>query len=154
MFFFSLAAQKEGRRSKSRVKLQVALSLSLMSYFPAVLLLFAQAATAAQSARPNPGPSFDTLSRQAAAARDANRLDEAVALYRRALKIRPSWDEGWWNLGSITYDQDKYAECAPAFQKLLAIKPELAPGWIMSGLCEYALHNYAGARKSLLRPRG
>ena len=45
--------------------------------------------------------------------------------------------EGLWNLGSITYDLDRYSECAPAFRRLAAVKPESAPAWTMAGLCEY-----------------
>src|ERR1700730_16146718 len=82
-------------------------------------------------------PSFSNLSRQADAARDAKQLNKAVALYRQALKLKPDWDEGLWNLGSIAYDLDHYAECAPAFRKLAALKPDSAPAWTMAGLCEY-----------------
>lgn len=126
-----------------------------MLVFIPLLLLSAQSVGGVQVTRPNPGgnpgPTFGTLSTQAAAARDAGHLDTAVTLYQRALKARPAWDEGWWNLGSITYDQDKFTECAPAFQKLTALKPDLASGWIMSGLCEAGLHNYPAARRSLLQ---
>ena len=115
--------------------------LDLITSCLAAFLLFAQQA----------GPSFDTLSRQAAAARDANRLDDAMALYKRALKLRPAWDEGWWNLGSIAYDKDQFGECSPAFVRLTTLKPDLGAAWIMSGLCEYGLHNYPAARKSLLQ---
>jgi tetratricopeptide (TPR) repeat protein len=122
-----------------------------MLVFLTAILLFAQSASGGNTAAPLRTLTFDKLSRQAESARDANRMDEAIALYKRAVRLRPAWDEGWWNLGSITYDQDKYADCGPAFQRLTVLKPELSPGWIMSGLCEYALHNYAAARKSLLR---
>ena len=40
-------------------------------------------------------PNFATLSAKAQAARDADRLDEAVTLYRKALALKPSWAEGW-----------------------------------------------------------
>ena len=46
-----------------------------------------------------PPPSFATLSRQADAARDAKQLEKALTLYQRALKLKPDWDEGLWNLG-------------------------------------------------------
>ena len=84
-------------------------------------------------------PSFQTLSQQADAARDAKQLDKALALYQRALKLKPDWDEGLWNLGSIAYDLDQYAECAPAFRRLAGLKPDSAPAWTMAGLCEYKL---------------
>src|SRR5947209_5380677 len=101
--------------------------------------------------KPAPAPSFAELSHRADEARDSNRLDEAVALYRRALKIKPAWEDGWWSLGSITYDQDKFAECAPAFRRLAALKPDLAPAWTMAGLCEYRLRQFSTALSSLRR---
>jgi tetratricopeptide (TPR) repeat protein len=93
--------------------------------------------------------SFQTLSQQAEAARDAKQLDKALALYQRALKLKPDWDEGLWNSGSIAYDLDKYAECAPAFQRLAGLKPDSVPAWTMSGLCEYKLRRYDAALESL-----
>ncbi|MEO8368420.1 MAG: tetratricopeptide repeat protein [Candidatus Solibacter sp.] len=96
-------------------------------------------------------PTFQTLSRQAEAARDAKQLEKAIALYQRALRLKPDWDEGLWNLGSLAYDLDKYDECAPAFRKLVVLKPDSAPGWTMSGLCEYRLRRYDAALDSLTR---
>src|ERR1700693_610368 len=94
-------------------------------------------------------PSFQTLSRQADAARDARQLDKALALYRQGLKLKPDWDEGLWNLGSIAYDLDRYAECGPVFRRLAGLKPDSAPAWTMSGLCEYKLRRYDAALESL-----
>jgi len=94
-------------------------------------------------------PSFQTLSQQAEAARDARQLEKALTLYQRALKVKPDWDEGLWNLGSIAYDLDKYDECAPAFHRLAGLKPDSAPAWTMSGLCEYKLRRYDAAVESL-----
>src|SRR5688572_16277707 len=53
---------------------------------------------------------FTTLSARADAAREAGRLDEAVALYRKALALRPAWKEGWWSLGTILYEQDAHKD--------------------------------------------
>lgn len=94
---------------------------------------------------------FETLSKQAIASRDAGQLDQAVVLFKRALKVKPDWDEGWWNVGSIAYDQDKYTECAQSFQRLTVLKPDSAPGWIMAGLCEYGLRNFDSSVRNLLR---
>src|SRR5215472_339193 len=93
--------------------------------------------------------SFQTLAHQADAARDSKQLDKAATLYREALKLKPDWDEGLWNLGSITYDLDRYQECAAAFRRLGAIKPDSAPAWTMAGLCEYKLRKYEAALESL-----
>jgi len=94
-------------------------------------------------------PSFQTLSQQAEAARNAGQMPKALTLYQRALKLKPDWDEGLWNLGSIAYDLDQYAECAPTFRRLAALKPDSAPAWTMAGLCEYKLRRYSAALDSL-----
>ncbi len=98
---------------------------------------------------PSSAPTFEAVSRQAEQARDAKHLDDAVTLYKKALKLNPSWVDGWWNLGSIAYDQDNYAECAPSFLNLASLKPDSAPAWTMSGLCEYRLRNFPAALESL-----
>ena len=110
------------------------------------LSMFAPQAAAQKAA----GPSFEMLARQADEAREANRLDRALSLYRQAVKLKPDWDEGWWAVGTIAYDQDKYAECASAFRRLTALKPELTPAWILSGLCQYGIRHYATAYQDLL----
>lgn len=99
--------------------------------------------------QPGTAPSFETISRQAAEALEAKHFDEALALYQKALKLKPSWEEGWWEAGSIAYDHDKYTECAPDFHKLAALKPDLAAAWTMAGLCDYHLRDYDAALKSL-----
>ena len=109
------------------------------------------AAAQSRPAQPKPVSPFDRLARQAAEARDAKRLDEAVALYKQALLIHPNWDEGWWNLGSIAYDRDNYPECVLSSTRLVNLKHDLTPGWTMLGLCEYRLRRYDNALKSLLQ---
>jgi tetratricopeptide (TPR) repeat protein len=94
---------------------------------------------------------FQSLARQAEAARDAGQLEKALPLYQRALRLRPDWDEGLWSLGNIAYDLDRYSDCAPAFRRFAGLKPESAPGWIMAGLCEYKLRKYDAAMESLSR---
>ncbi len=101
------------------------------------------------AARPRPSPSFEALSRQAMAARDAGRLDEAVVLFRKALKQKPDWADGWWGVGSIAYDRDQYVDCAQSFEQLTALKPDSSPAWTMSGLCEYRLRHFDSAVRSL-----
>lgn len=83
--------------------------------------------------------SFAALSRKANATRDANRLDEALLLYRKALALRPGWAEGWWSLGTIAYDQNSYAEAARAFQRVTQLAPRNGTAYIMLGLSEFEL---------------
>lgn len=109
------------------------------------------AALLMQATAGRPAPSFDVLSRQAAEARDAKRFGEALALFRKALKLKPDWADGLWEAGSIEYDQNQYKECAADFERLAALKPDQPPAWTMAGLCEYHFRDYDAALKSLLQ---
>jgi tetratricopeptide (TPR) repeat protein len=108
-------------------------------------LLAASRAPAAQA----PQSPFATLSAQAQAARDAHQLEKAVDLYKKALKLKPNWEDGLWSLGSIAYDLNRYKDCVLAFGKFLDLKPDAAPGWTMAGLCEFELRNYGSALDDL-----
>ena len=94
-------------------------------------------------------PALAALSTRADAARDANRLQEAVPLYRKALALRPGWKEGWWSLGTILYDQDSYAAAARAFRRLLANDSKNGTAHLMLGLCEYQLNQDDSALQDL-----
>lgn len=86
---------------------------------------------------------FDKLAADAAKARDENRVDDAIALYRKALAVRPAWAEGWWEAGVLHYDRDQYPECAAAFEKLTALQPKAGPAHAFLGLCQFKLAQYA-----------
>lgn len=90
-------------------------------------------------------PTFDRVSKDAAAARQQNRIADATGLYRQALKLRPSWAEGWWFLGELLYDQDHYAEGRDALRRLVALDRKAGPGFALLGLCEYETKEYARA---------
>ena len=95
---------------------------------------------------PAPQDSFQQIARQAEEARTGDRLPEAIRLYRQGLKLRPSWSQGWWGLGSIYYDQDRFPEALEAFQHFIATsKNDVAPAYAFLGLCEYETHDYARA---------
>ena len=116
---------------------------------PIVSVLMLAAPRSQSAAHPASTSAFDTLSQQAEQARDAKHLDKALNLYKKALDLKPDWQAGWWNAGSIAYDLNKYSECAPDFRRLAALKPDLAPAWTYEGLCEYRLRDYESAVKSL-----
>jgi len=93
---------------------------------------------------------FTALSQRAAAARDADRLDEAAGLYSKALAMRPGWEDGWWSLGTLEYDQDHYAKAARAFERLLGLKGTNGTAHAMLGLCQFELGQDGPALKNLL----
>jgi tetratricopeptide (TPR) repeat protein len=100
--------------------------------------------TAQTSAKPTVPPSarIETLSKEAETARKENRIDDAIALYKKGVALRPSWDEGWWFLGTLYYNLDDYQSAQSAFKHLSLIKPDVAVGWGMLGLCEFENREY------------
>ncbi len=97
-----------------------------------------------------PSTTFGALSKQAAEARESDRLDEAVNLYSRALKLRPNWEDGWWSLGTLEYDRNHYVNAASAFQQLLKLQPSNGTAHAMLGLCQFELRKDTSALKNLL----
>ena len=93
------------------------------------LLLSAIAAGQQAPHRSSPPGTFAELSRKADAARVKGRLDEAARLYQQALRVKPGWTEGWWSLGTILYDSDRYPECARAFTSFIALKSDVGPAY-------------------------
>ena len=96
---------------------------------------------------------FDQIVKLGDEARSAGRLDEAVELYTKALRIRPQWPDGWWYLGAIFYEKDLYANARDAFRNLVALDPKRGLAWGMLGLCEFQTREYEQAVISLQRGR-
>lgn len=88
---------------------------------------------------------FQELATRAAAAREANQPAQAIELYKQALEANPKWAEGWWFLGTLLYDGDRYAEGRDALTHLIALQPEAAPALQILGLCEFETGDYAAA---------
>jgi tetratricopeptide (TPR) repeat protein len=97
-----------------------------------------------------PSPSFATLTKLAAEARDADRLQEAIPLYAKALALQPKWEEGWWSLGTIEYDQDHYAKAALDFEKVIALDSANGTAHAMLGLCQFELGRDEPALRNFL----
>ena len=88
---------------------------------------------------------FAEVSARAAAALEAEKLPEALQLYRQALGLKPDWEEGWWFTGIISYNSGQYAEGRQAFSKLIALNQNSAAGLAFLGLCEFETGAYESA---------
>jgi tetratricopeptide (TPR) repeat protein len=107
-------------------------TISLLSALLLIIPLGRAQSTASQTG-------FDTLAEQAAEARSANHLDEAVSLYKTALKLRPAWVAGWSSLGRIEYERRNYSAAREAFGRVLQVSPNDGNASVLMGLCEFEL---------------
>ena len=105
------------------------------------------------TANPSAAPvaSFEEVSRQAAASLAAGNSDEAIRIYRQALRQHPEWDEGQWNLATISYSSGHYPEAITALKACVARKPGYGTAWAMLGLSEFEIKDYNNALIHLQR---
>src|SRR5207302_2771938 len=103
-----------------------------------LLLLLALAGPTA----PQTPQTFEELSTRARQAYEANHPEEAAELYARSVKLRPDWAQGWWALGMIEYERDRYPDCRDALTRMVQLDASAAPGWALLGLCEFRTKQY------------
>jgi tetratricopeptide (TPR) repeat protein len=115
-----------------------------LAFSLAVLLSLGVSASASP-----PQTSFDEIARQADNARNADRMTEAVGLYREGVRLRPSWNEGWLWLGNLLYDQDRFPEAQASFAHFVALAPKPGPAWALKGLCEFEMRDFDLSGKDL-----
>jgi tetratricopeptide (TPR) repeat protein len=108
--------------------------------------LLTLALTASACGATNPA-GFEDISQRAAKALAEERSVDAIRLFQAGLKLRPAWADGWWLLGTLLYDQDRFAEAAASFRRFLPLAPKRAPAYAFLGLCEYETHDYDQALK-------
>jgi tetratricopeptide (TPR) repeat protein len=144
MFSFQFSRLRRGSRRAGSLN---RLRLPMIFSFTGFLLLFPD--NTFPQTKPS-STSFATLSKRAAEARDADRLEEAAALYARALSLQPKWVEGWWSLGTIEYDRDHYAKAALDFEKVIALDSSNGTAHAMLGLCQFELGKDEPALNNLL----
>ncbi len=92
---------------------------------------------------------FQSVSKRALEALDADKLQKAIPLFRKALTLNPGWAEGWWSLGTAYYDQERYAEAELAFQRVVAIDPKHGTAHAFLGLCEFELGDDRAALRDI-----
>jgi tetratricopeptide (TPR) repeat protein len=96
-------------------------------------------------------PQLQLIQKQAEAAQKDNRMDEAIALYKKGLALKPTWEDGWWALGTIHYARDQFAEARDEFRRLTSLQPNIGAPWTMLGLSEFQLKQYDDAFSHLRR---
>jgi len=110
-------------------------------FFLLAILLFSLPALSSSAT------SIDEIAKKAELAQNANQLNQAIELYRQGVRQQPSWSQGWWALGTLLYDQDRFLEAKLAFRRFVSVAPKPGPGLAFLGLCEYETRDYDQALK-------
>jgi tetratricopeptide (TPR) repeat protein len=113
----------------------------------------AKTAVAPVKKAPAVPPAFTAAKDAGDKALKENRLDDALAEYYKALKIKPDWTEGWWHLGLISYDAQHYEPARDALRRVVTLSPNDARSWGIMGLCEFQLKDYDPALEHLQHAR-
>jgi len=98
-------------------------------------------------------PDFDDLARRAAAALQRN-PQEAAALYRQTVALRPSWAEGWFYLGASEYQLKQYREAREALAHASELAPDNGAAWAFLGLSESELGEDSRALEHISKAEG
>lgn len=115
--------------------------------------LLGPVAAAGQSAQESAPAAFNRVSEASTMARTQNRIEDAIGLYRQAVKLRPSWAEGWWFLGELLYDQNEYPEARDSLRRLIDLDQTTGPGFALLGLCEFETKEYDKALNHIYQAR-
>lgn len=94
---------------------------------------------------------FAAVSQAADKARDQGQSDDAIRLYKQALKIQPAWKDGLWSLSSLLYEKNQYAGARDSLRRLLGVDPDLGIAWAMLGMSEFELRDYSRSLDHLQR---
>lgn len=97
---------------------------------------------------------FDDLAKKAAADRDAGDAAAAIREYQSALQLRPTWEEGWWDISLIFFSNGRHSEAIGSLKHVVDLKPGFGTAWAMLGLSEYETKDYKNALIHLAKAQG
>ena len=104
------------------------------------------------SASPN-NAEFDQLLAAATEARQAQRWEDAIELYGKVIKLKPTYVEGHWYLGTAYYSLDNFSQCRDTFRRVVRLAPKNGAANAFLGLCEFGLKEYDRSLEHLLQSR-
>jgi tetratricopeptide (TPR) repeat protein len=89
---------------------------------------------------------------------EANRPNEAISLFRKALIMEPQNPFLWTNLGIAQQRTGDYEEAMTSFRRAVGIEDALADPWVSMGLIFYEMEQFEEAEEcyhsALLREEG
>jgi tetratricopeptide (TPR) repeat protein len=94
---------------------------------------------------------FEEFSRRAAEAQQSGNAAVAMENYQNALRLRPGWDDGRWNLAMLFFSTARYPEAISALRDFVKRKPTFGTAWAVMGLSEFETRDYKNALIHLQR---
>ncbi len=85
------------------------------------------------------------LRRQALQEAESGKIEDAIRDFQQALALGPDWKEGWWNLGTLQYGANHFADAKATFNKVVEFAPNLGIAWALLGLSEFEIKGYDAA---------
>jgi tetratricopeptide (TPR) repeat protein len=110
-----------------------------------------ESSRAAGKATNDTASGFEELSRRAAESQAAGNVDASIESYQQALRFRPEWDDGRWNLAMLYFSTAHYPEAIAALKYRVERKPDDGTAWAVMGLCDFEMKNYDNALIHLRR---
>jgi tetratricopeptide (TPR) repeat protein len=92
-----------------------------------------------------------TWSRLAGAYDKANRTDEAIATYRRAIEAEPNYYANYIELGNLYWYRSQFREAEELYRQVTKIAPDLPTGHMNLGLALIEEGRFQEAEESLLQ---
>lgn len=105
----------------------------------------------AQTSSTSKPSGLDQVLQAAEKARDENRDNEAIQMFRRALGEKPDSEEALWYLGSMLYEKNEFAEARDVLRRFVSLRSDAGPGWALLGMSEFQLRQYPRALDHLQR---
>ncbi len=102
-----------------------------------------------------PGVAFEDLSRRAQEEWDAgpSHARTALGFYRAGVELNPQWADGWWHIGLIYVNLDRFGDARGPLLRLLELEPDSGAAWSLLGTGDYRLGNFDLALSELVQGR-
>jgi tetratricopeptide (TPR) repeat protein len=88
------------------------------------------------------------ITHAAAAAEHNEEYIEAYNLYKKTTEIDPEWDDGWYGLSSVLYEQEKYLQAIHFIKKAIKLNEFRGEYQCLLGDCESKLGNPVAAHEA------
>ncbi|MDR1429054.1 MAG: tetratricopeptide repeat protein [Spirochaetaceae bacterium] len=89
-----------------------------------------------------------SLNNSGIALTEANRPNDAIPLFRKALIMEPENPLLWLNLGIAQQRVGEYEEALESFHRAILIDNDLAEAWLSAGLIYYEMEQFSLAEES------